>query len=107
MEGEFWLTNLCEHEGRVMFEEDVTIADSGEGSRAAAEGALAGLLGRRVDSLPASVTFRQVGTRHPAVVPHVEVPSGKQVRVRLIEWYVSGRGNAVVLVSGRTRLSRC
>lgn len=66
-----------------MFEVDLTVADSGEGSGATAEGALARLLRCGVDSLPASITRRQVWTSHPAVVPHVEVPSGKDLKVRL------------------------
>lgn len=72
-------TNLSEHERRVMFEVDLTIADSSEGSGAAAESALAGLLRCGVDSLPASIAWRQIWTSHPAVVPHVEVPSGKRL----------------------------
>lgn len=76
-------TNLSEHKWSVVFQKDLTVADGGKRSRPTAEGALAGLLRRRVDSLPASVAWRQVWTSHPAVVPHVEVPSGKgQVLIR-------------------------
>lgn len=63
-----------------MLEEDLTIADGSERSGATAEGALAGLLRCGVDSLPASVACRQVWTSHPAVVPHVEVPSGQKIK---------------------------
>lgn len=66
-----------------MFEVDLPIADSGKRSRATAEGALARLLRCGVDSLPASIAWRQVWTSHPAVVPHMEVPSGKDLKVRL------------------------
>lgn len=66
-----------------MFEVDLTVADSSKRSRAAAEGALAGLLRRGVNSLPAAIACRQVWTSHPAVVPHMEVPSGKDLNVRL------------------------
>lgn len=76
-------TNLSEHKRSVMFEEDLTVADSSERSGATAEGALAGLLRRGVDSLPASIAWRQVWTSHPAVAPHMEVPSGKDLKVRL------------------------
>lgn len=57
-----------------MFEVDLTITDSSNRGRAAAEGALAGLLRGCVDSLPASHARRQVWTSHPTVVPHVEIP---------------------------------
>lgn len=74
-------TNLCKHKRGVVFEEDLTVADSGERGGAAAEGALAGLLRCGVDSLPASVAWRQIWTSHPAVGPHVEVPSGNGIKV--------------------------
>lgn len=64
-----------------MFEEDLTVADSGQRGGAAAEGALAGLLRRGVDNLPASVAWRQIWTSRPAVGPHVEVPSGNGIKV--------------------------
>lgn len=76
-------TNLREQKRRVMFEVDVTIADSSERSWATAVGALAGLLRCGVDSLPASIAWRQVWTSHPAVIPHMEVPSGKDLKVSL------------------------
>ena len=60
-----------------MFEVDLTVADSSERSRATAVGALTGLLRGGINSLPPSVTGRQIWTRHPAVVPHMEVPLGK------------------------------
>jgi len=67
-------THLGEDERRVVFEVDLAGADGVDGGGAAAEGALAGFLGSGVDSLPASITRGQVQSRHPAVVPDVEVP---------------------------------
>lgn len=60
-----------------MFEEHLSVADGGDGGRAAAEGALAGLLGGGVYRLPATMTWRQVWTSHPTIVPHVEVPKDR------------------------------
>lgn len=57
-----------------MFEVDVARADGVNRGRATAEGALACFLGSRVNSLPASMTRWEVWSRHPAVIPHVEVP---------------------------------
>lgn len=57
-----------------MFEVDLAGADGVDGGGAAAEGALAGLLWSGVHGLPSSVAGRQVRSRHPAVIPHVEVP---------------------------------
>lgn len=67
-------TDLSKDEWRVVFEVDLAGADGVDGGRAAAEGALAGFLGSRVNSLPSSITRGQVCSRHPAVIPHVEVP---------------------------------
>lgn len=58
-----------------MLEEHLAVADGGERGGAAAEGALAGLLGRGVHRLPAAHSRGQVVTGHPALVPHVEVPA--------------------------------
>lgn len=57
-----------------MFEVDLARADGVDRGGATAEGALAGFLWSRVDSLPASVTGRKIWSRHPAVIPHMEVP---------------------------------
>lgn len=57
-----------------MFEVDLAGADGVDRGGAAAEGALARFLGSGVNSLPASMTRGQVWSRHPAVIPHVEVP---------------------------------
>lgn len=52
----------------------MTRSDGVDRGGATAEGALARFLGSRVNSLPASMTRREVWSRHPAVIPHVEVP---------------------------------
>lgn len=67
-------SHLSEDKRRVVLEVDMARADSIDRGGAAAEGALAGFLGSRVDSLPASMTSGQVWSRHPAVIPYVEVP---------------------------------
>lgn len=72
---ELCFTNLCKHKRGVVFEVDETVADSGERAGTTAESALTGLLRCGINSLPASVTRRQVRASHPAVVPHMEVPS--------------------------------
>lgn len=57
-----------------MLEVDMAGADGVDGGGTTAEGALAGLLWSRVHSLPSSMTRRQVRSRHPTVIPHMEVP---------------------------------
>lgn len=69
-------TNLSKHKRSVVLEEDLTVADGGEGGGATAEGALAGLLRGGVHGLPAAVACGQVCSSHPAVSPHVKVPLG-------------------------------
>lgn len=68
-------THLSEDKWRVVFEVDLARADGVDRGGAAAEGSLARFLGCRVNSLPASVTGGQVWSRHPAVIPYVEVPT--------------------------------
>ncbi len=67
-------THLGEDKRRVVFEVDVARADGADRGGATAEGALAGFLWSGVNSLPASMTGGKVCSRHPAVVPYVEVP---------------------------------
>lgn len=74
-------TYLSKDKRCVMFEVDVARADGVDRGGATAEGALARFLGSRVNSLPASMTRREVWSRHPAVVPHMEVP-GRDKRFR-------------------------
>lgn len=67
-------TYLSEDKWCVMFEVDLAGADGVDRGGAAAKGALTRFLGSRVNSLPASMAGRQVWSRHPAVIPYVEVP---------------------------------
>lgn len=57
-----------------MLEVDLARADGVDRGGATAEGALAGFLWSRVDGLPAPVTGRKIRSRHPAVIPHMEIP---------------------------------
>lgn len=67
-------SHLGKDERSVVFEVDLAGAYGVDGGGATAEGALAGLLWSGVHGLPSSVAGRQVRSRHPAVIPHVEVP---------------------------------
>lgn len=86
-------TNLGKHKRRVVLEEDLTVADGGEGGGATAEGALAGLLRGGVHGLPAAVARGQVCSSHPAVGPHVEVPSGEDEGRRRLRSGNEGEGS--------------
>lgn len=70
-------THLSKDKRSVVFEVDLAGADGVDRSRAAAEGALARLLGSGVHGLPASIARRQVWPGHPAVIPYVEIPKGR------------------------------
>lgn len=72
-------TYLSKDKRRVVFEVDMTGADGADRGWATAEGALARLLGCGVDSLPASVARGQIRSRHPAIIPYVEIPTAENV----------------------------
>lgn len=71
-------SHLGEDERRVMLEVNMPGADGVNRGRAAAEGALAGLLRGGVHRLPATHARGQIRSCHPAVVPHVEVPTQRE-----------------------------
>ena len=74
------VTDLCEDEGRVMLEEDLSGPHGVDRGGATAKQPLAGLLRGGVHHLPPPHPRGQVHTAHPAVIPHVEVPTDRKTR---------------------------
>lgn len=70
----YCIAHLGKDKRCVMFEEDLARADGIDRGRTATEGTLAGFLRCGIHSLPATVTRRKVWSRHPAVIPYMEVP---------------------------------
>lgn len=95
--GVYFRINEC----RVVRSPYVAVSDGCHASRTALELALAQLLWRGVDHLPAPVQHVQVRSGHPHLVPHVVVPEATHNRENVMSSYVGHCVVSSVLASDR------
>lgn len=76
------VTDLSEDKGCVMLEEDLPIPYGIDRGWATTEQPLAGLLRGGVHHLPTPHPRGKVHTSHPAVIPHMEVPTNRKGKIQ-------------------------